>query len=61
MLKNQYGDRGVGTLLDGYCTNNELLRISEYYILENTGEDLRNRMCHLLCHACLLRGESARN
>ncbi|POM67506.1 Hypothetical protein PHPALM_16482, partial [Phytophthora palmivora] len=37
------------------------MSISRYYMNLNTGDDLRNRMSHLLCHACLLRGESARN
>ncbi|OWZ08441.1 hypothetical protein PHMEG_00019017, partial [Phytophthora megakarya] len=59
--KRDYVDRGVGSLLDGYCTTEDLVSISRYYMNLNTGPDLRNRMSHFLCHACLLRGESARN
>ncbi|POM71737.1 Hypothetical protein PHPALM_11653 [Phytophthora palmivora] len=59
--KREYADRGVGSLLDGYCTTNELVSISGYYMNLNTGSDLRSRMSHFLCHSCLLRGESARN
>jgi hypothetical protein len=54
-------NRGVGSLLDGYCTTDDLVAISRYYMNLNSGNDLRNRMIHFLCHACLLRGESARN
>ncbi|ETK91048.1 hypothetical protein F441_23107 [Phytophthora nicotianae CJ01A1] len=59
--KKEYVDRGVGSLLDGYCTTADLVAISRFYMNLNTGSDLRNRMSHFLCHACLLRGESARN
>ncbi|KAE8964038.1 hypothetical protein PR001_g29185 [Phytophthora rubi] len=59
--KREYVDRGVGSLLDGYCTTDDLIAISRYYMNLNTGSDLRNRLSHFLCHACLLRGESARN
>ncbi|KAK1941972.1 hypothetical protein P3T76_006294 [Phytophthora citrophthora] len=59
--KREYVDRGIWSLLDGYCTTNELVAISRYYMNLNTGGDLRNRLSHFLCHACLLRGESARN
>ncbi|POM76832.1 Short-chain dehydrogenase [Phytophthora palmivora] len=53
--KREYADRGVGSLLDGYCTTNEIVSISRYYMNLNTGSDLRNRMSHFLCHSCLLR------
>ncbi|KAJ8544477.1 hypothetical protein ON010_g11790 [Phytophthora cinnamomi] len=59
--KREFVDRGVGSLLDGYCTTEDLVAISRYHINLNTGSDLRNRMSHFLCHSCLLRGESARN
>ncbi|POM62969.1 hypothetical protein PHPALM_27815 [Phytophthora palmivora] len=44
--KREYADRGVGSLLDGYCTTNQLVSISRYYMNLNTGSDLRNRMIH---------------
>ncbi|POM78984.1 Hypothetical protein PHPALM_3424 [Phytophthora palmivora] len=59
--KREYVDRGVGTLLDGYCTTDDLIAISRYDMNLNTGGDLRNRICHFLCHLSLLRGESAHN
>ncbi|OWZ24841.1 hypothetical protein PHMEG_00022 [Phytophthora megakarya] len=59
--KREYVDRGVGSLLDGYCTTEDLVAISRYYMNLNTGSDLRNRMSHSLCHSCLFRGESAHN
>ncbi|POM81414.1 Hypothetical protein PHPALM_617, partial [Phytophthora palmivora] len=59
--KREYADRGIGSLLNRYCTTNELVSISRYYMNLNTGSDLRNRMSHFLCHSCLLRGKSAPN
>ncbi|KAG2784020.1 hypothetical protein PC116_g12836 [Phytophthora cactorum] len=58
--KREYADRGVGYLFNGYCTTNDLVAIPRYYMNLNTGSDLRKRLSHFLCHACLLRGESAR-
>ncbi|OWY95029.1 hypothetical protein PHMEG_00035083 [Phytophthora megakarya] len=55
--KREFVDRGVGSLLDGYCTTEDLVAISRYYINLNTGSDLRNRMSCFLCHSW----ESARN
>lgn len=49
-------------MLDGYFTPDDLVQICRYYFDEqNSDPDLRNRMSHLLGHACLLRGESTRN
>ena len=59
--KADYVDRGVGTMLDGYSSVSELQQICDFYLESSSGDDLRNRMCHLLCHSCLLRGESARS
>jgi hypothetical protein len=59
--KKEYADSGVGSLLDGYCTTDDLVAISRYYMNLNSGSDLRNRLSHFLCHACLLREESATN
>ncbi|GMG16633.1 unnamed protein product [Phytophthora fragariaefolia] len=41
--KREYADRGVGSLLDGYCTTDDVVSISRYYRNLNTGSDLRNR------------------
>ncbi|KAJ8525047.1 hypothetical protein ON010_g16068 [Phytophthora cinnamomi] len=38
--KREYGDRGVGSLLDGYCTTSDLVSISRYNMNLNTGPDL---------------------
>ncbi|POM64043.1 Hypothetical protein PHPALM_20484 [Phytophthora palmivora] len=59
--KREYVDRGGGSLLDGYCSTDDLIAISRYYMNLNTGGDLPNRICHFLCHSCLLQGESAHN
>ncbi|POM78092.1 Hypothetical protein PHPALM_4427 [Phytophthora palmivora] len=40
--KREYADRGVGSLLDGHCTTEELMSISRYYMNLNTGESARN-------------------
>ncbi|EGZ27748.1 hypothetical protein PHYSODRAFT_470662, partial [Phytophthora sojae] len=59
--QREYVDRGAGSLLNGYCTTDDLVAISRYYMNLNTGCDLRDRMIHFLCHACLLRSEATRN
>ncbi|OWY98957.1 hypothetical protein PHMEG_00030137 [Phytophthora megakarya] len=53
-LKREYTDRGVGSLLSGCCTSSDPVSISRYYMNLNTGPDVRNRMRHLLGHACLI-------
>jgi hypothetical protein len=40
--KKEYVDRGVKSLLDGYCTTNALVPISRYYMNLNSERDLRN-------------------
>ncbi|ETP48864.1 hypothetical protein F442_05491 [Phytophthora nicotianae P10297] len=40
--KKEYVDRGVGSLLDGYCATADLVAISRFYMNLNTGSDLRN-------------------
>ncbi|DAZ95808.1 TPA: hypothetical protein N0F65_009204, partial [Lagenidium giganteum] len=51
----------TGTRSCGYSTSQELKMIADFYLNSNNSEGLRDRMAHLLCHSCLLRGESARN
>ena len=58
--KTNYEDRGVGTVMDGYTTTDEIANVVRFYFSEKKTSDLRNGLCFLLSHFCLLRGESAR-
>jgi hypothetical protein len=58
--KKNYIDRGIGTILDGYNTDQQLLSIVDYFFKKNSSAGLRNRLSHLQSHFCLLRGENGR-
>jgi hypothetical protein len=55
-----YVDRGIGTFLDAY-TSDDLEKISKYFFEKNSTIGLRNRAMHLLCHSALTRGQGVRN
>lgn len=55
-----FEDRGVGTIMDGYTTTDEIANIISFYFGENSVQDLRSALSFLLSHFCLLRGEAAR-
>lgn len=59
--REDFVDPSIGTLLDGYATISDLVNIFRFYFGKKSRCDLRNRMYHFLCHACLLRDESARS
>lgn len=58
--KANFEDRGVGTIMDGYTTTDEIASVIRFYFSGKKTSDLRNGLCFLLSHFCLLRGESAR-
>ena len=60
--RTNYDDRGVGTLLDGYTTMDQMLAIGNHFMrVENHhGVNLRNWLAFFLSHFALMRGESAR-
>lgn len=58
--RENYVNRGVGTVADGYSTTAEMERLVEHYFLKNSQEGLRNGVAFLLQHYGLLRGESVR-
>jgi hypothetical protein len=55
--KQNYQDRGIGTLLDGYQSTEQFASICECFFKFN---DTRGRACFLLSHFGLLRGENVR-
>lgn len=55
-----FEDRGVGTIMDGYTTTDQIANIVSFYFEQKTVKDLRSSLSFLLSHFCLLRGESAR-
>jgi hypothetical protein len=55
-----FSDRGAGTLQDGYTTIEELQKICNYFTSQNSLSGAKNKLMFLLCHFCLLRGESVR-
>lgn len=58
--RENYIDRGIGTVADGYSTTAEMEKLVDFYFSKNTPEDLRNCVAFLLQHYGLLRGESLR-
>lgn len=58
--REEFEDRGLGTLVDGYTSESQISDIVRFYFSEKTGTDLRNSVAFLLSHFCLLRGENAR-
>jgi hypothetical protein len=58
--RDEYTDRGIGTLQDGYTTEQHI-KISNYYLMENSLVGLRSRFDHLYGHACTLRGLDRRD
>jgi hypothetical protein len=58
--RDNYVDRGVGTVADGYSTTAEMVKLVDHYFRKNTQEGLRNGTAFLLQHYGLLRGESIR-
>ena len=57
--KANFEDRGVGTIMNGYTTTDEIADVNKFFLDENSPKDLRNGLAFLLSHFCLLRGESA--
>ncbi|EIE88996.1 hypothetical protein RO3G_13707 [Rhizopus delemar RA 99-880] len=56
--RTEYEDRGKNTLNDGY-TDQELLRINQYFLIQNNIFSLRNKVCFSMSHAMLMRSETA--
>ena len=56
--RKNYEDRGVGSLLDGYHSQDEFIALTDNFFLR---DDHRGRVCFLLSHFGLLRGENARD
>ena len=52
-------DRGVGGIQDGY-TDDELVKVCDYFFATGSELDLRDRMTFLFNHMLLLRGEDTR-
>lgn len=52
-------DRGAGSIQDGY-TDEELLEVCDYFLVNCSESDLRKRMTFLFNHMLLLRGEDTR-
>ena len=57
--REEYVDRGIGTIVDGY-SNEEYKKIASYHLFQNTVPGLRNRLDHLLGDSMLLRGNHKR-
>ncbi|KAG1051286.1 hypothetical protein G6F43_006495 [Rhizopus delemar] len=54
----EYEDRGKNTLNDSY-TDQELLRINQYFLIQNSLFSLRNKVCFSMSHTMLMRSEAA--
>ncbi|KAF1316118.1 Short-chain dehydrogenase, partial [Globisporangium splendens] len=55
----EFVDRGLGTVLDGYNLE-DMKALGNYWLKENSGTALRDRVDFLLGHALIARGESRR-
>lgn len=55
-----YADRAQGTILAGFTTNEDLIKMSKYYLDLNRPLAIRNRLLYLLPHFTLCRGENVR-
>ncbi|KAI8820298.1 uncharacterized protein EV422DRAFT_485556, partial [Fimicolochytrium jonesii] len=60
--RENFNNRGIGTLLDGYSTGAQLEGMSAAFWMKTreAGVHLRNNVAFLLSHYALLRGELAR-
>jgi hypothetical protein len=58
--RENFEDRGSGTIQDGYSTIRDLEQISDHFLSKNSTASLKYRAMFLLTHFCLLRGESVR-
>ncbi|KAG2201219.1 hypothetical protein INT47_013030 [Mucor saturninus] len=61
--RDNFEDRGEGTLADGYTSLDQVSKIVQFYLngQRNHGENLRDALAFLFSHYFLLRGESIRN
>ncbi|KAF1328728.1 Short-chain dehydrogenase, partial [Globisporangium splendens] len=57
--REAYADRGLGTVLDGYNVE-DMKALSSFWLSQQSGVALRDRVDFLLGHALLARGESRR-
>ncbi|KAF1315209.1 Short-chain dehydrogenase, partial [Globisporangium splendens] len=57
--REAYADRGLGTVLDGYNVE-DMKALSSFWLSQQSGAALRDRVDFLLGHALLARGESGR-
>ncbi|POM58877.1 Short-chain dehydrogenase [Phytophthora palmivora] len=55
----QYVDRGLGTILDGYNVE-DMKQLSDFWLIDNNGDALRDRADFFLGQALLARGETRR-
>jgi hypothetical protein len=53
----QFEDRGANTLNDGYDTE-ALMRIAQYFLIQNSAADIRNRTDLLVAYGILARSQS---
>jgi hypothetical protein len=58
--KENYTDRGHGTILEGFITADDLHRMSMYFFEQNKPVAMRNRLMFLLSHYTVSRGENIR-
>ena len=58
--KANYTDRGHGTLLEGFTSVEDLIKMSNYFLELNKPVAIRNRLMFLLPHFTLCRGENVR-
>jgi hypothetical protein len=58
--RDNYVDRGQGTIQDGYTTTDDLIKISDEFLTWNSAVGIKGRAMFLLAHSCFMRGESVR-
>ena len=58
--RENFIDRGIGTLQDRYTTMDELSTLCDQFMKNNDGPGLRNKLAQLNCNFMTLRGELAR-
>jgi len=60
--RENFEDRGEGTLADGYSSLDQVAKVVQFYLngQRNYGENLRDALAFLFAHYFLLRGESIR-
>jgi hypothetical protein len=63
LRKANFVDRGIGTLLDGYTTTEQMAKLADVFWTRTRdfGQNLRNLCAFLVSHYALLRGETVRN